>query len=925
MEPGSQLGRYKIVRKIGEGGMGEVFLAEDPKLSRPVAVKILSADFTSDSDRMLRFIYEAKAASALNHPNIITIYEINDEGEAPFIAMEYVEGETLGRRMKAAPLEIHETIDIAIQVATALAAAHGASVVHRDVKPDNVILRPDGLVKVLDFGLAKQIEGSDSGDYEADGIMNVRTRPGLVMGTVAYMSPEQARGKLVDARSDIFGFGSMVYQMVSGRLPFTGENDLDVVSSILHKEPRALSESARFIPHDVEVLIKKALRKNRDERYQTMRELLADLKDIREDLRSHSSGARNGHGNGNGHISNGHLAVGLSDLERGMPTEQMPAADAPSTRELSMAPSTLSGILMSEIKAHPVRSLGFSVVAAALLVAIGIGIIEIGERFRKPDSFQTMKLDKLTFSGNVASEQAAVSPDGKYFAYVTEVAGEQGLWVKQTATDSNVRIVEPSTKRYNGITFSPDANYVYFTVIEKEGTSSLYQVSALGGTPRRIAQDAKGPIAFSPDGRRIVFVRKEVALIVANSDGSEARELAQAGDDNRWLRISWSPDGATLAVSYFSASDSKDHLGLLSIADGTRRSLDAAGWLRIRGLAWLPSSELLVSGRDDAAQFSQIWAVDPSNGSRRRVTNDLSSYQGISVTADGTLIVSTQQNTLSNLWVGSANTEAVRVTSEIGKSDGMSGISFSRDDRIFYTTRLRGTQDIWVIRADGTGSKQLTFNTGANFSPAVTPDGKTVIFVSTRDGSPALWRMDPDGDDQRRLTDQPGAQTDPDVTSDGQWVLYQLTSPDNKATIWKLPVAGGAPSQVTRAECVHPKASPDGRYFVCDYGLAENGSTIKTAVMSISDGGTVHIFNEPDLVRSRNIRWSADSRWLVYSAGKDRVDNLWRIPVEGGEPQQITAFTSDQIFRFDIDNATGRYVVARGSDTSDAVLISNFK
>jgi serine/threonine protein kinase/sugar lactone lactonase YvrE len=920
MNTGDWLGRYKIVRKIGEGGMGEVFLADDPKLNRPIAVKILSADFAADSDRMMRFVHEAISASALNHPNIITIYEINDENDIPFIAMEFVEGETLGRRMKSSGLEIHETLDIAIQVATALAAAHEASVVHRDIKPDNVILRPDGLVKVLDFGLAKQVESTTASDFEAQIIPNVQTHPGLVMGTVAYMSPEQARGKLVDARSDIFSFGSMLYQMVSGRLPFVGENDIDVVGSILHKEPRSLSQSARTIPHDVEGLIKKSLRKNRDERYQTMRELLADLKEIREELRLNS---KNSNGNGNG---NGNSGSRLNDFERGMPTEKMNAADVHSTDELSMAPSTLSGILISEIKAHPVKSLGLSVLIAAALAGLLYGAYRFSDSFRRPESFQTMRFEKLTFSGNVAAEQAAVSPDGKYFAYVTQEAGEQSLWVKQTATDSNVQIVPPSANRYNGLTFSPDANRVYFTVIEKEGTSSLYQVPALGGPARRLATDAKGPVAFSPDGRSIVFVRSQTSLIIANADGTMPRTIAKAADGKHWLRMAWSPDGSTIAATTFSPKDSNDHLVQVSVADGTEKPVSSPPWLRLRGVSWLSDGSLVVSGRDPDTQYSQIWIVDPANGTRRRLTNDLNNYQGLSMTSDGRTIVSTQQNILSNIWAADASAQkAAKITSEIGKSDGMSGIAAAPDGKIIYTTRIKGTQDLWIINGDGSGNRQLTFDAGSNFSPSVSPDGRHIIFVSTRGGDLSLWRMNFDGSDPVQITSDPGSEIDPVVSPDGKWVVYQITDGNNRSTIWKTGIDGGQPVQLTTVASGNPAVSPDGKFIACNYGTASQDSAVKIAIIPIDGSDPVRTIDSPAMVRSRSLRWSADGRSLVYVDGKNQVDNLWSQPIDGGTARQLTEFTSDRIFRFDSSVISGRYVFARGTDTSDAVMISDFR
>ncbi|HLA96763.1 MAG TPA: protein kinase, partial [Pyrinomonadaceae bacterium] len=762
MNTGDWLGRYKIVRKIGEGGMGEVFLAEDPKLNRQIAVKILSADFASDSDRMMRFVHEAISASALNHPNIITIYEINDDNDIPFIAMEFVEGETLGRRMKASPLAVHETLDVAIQIATALAAAHEASVVHRDIKPDNMILRPDGLVKVLDFGLAKQVERTSGADFEARTMHNVHTHPGLVMGTVAYMSPEQARGKLVDARSDIFSFGSMLYQMVSGRLPFIGENDVDVVGSILHKEPRPLSQSARPIPHDVELLIKKSLRKNRDERYQTMRELLADLKEIREELRLDSK-----HGNGNG---NGNSGSRMDDLERGMPTERMNAADVNSTSELSMAPRTLSGILMNGIKAHPVKSLGYSVLLSVALAGALYGAYRFADSLRQPEAFQTMRFEKLTYSGNVVSGQAAVSPDGKYFAYVVQNGGEQSLWVKQTTTQSNLQIVQPSGAKFSGLSFSPDSDVVYFGSVEKDNSESIFQVPALGGNSRKLIADGKGPIAFSPDNKRFAFVRGGTLLMTANNDGSDQRLIAKASDGKQWIRTAWSPDGTRIAAAVFSADDSNDHLVEINVADGTEQAVASPGWLRLRGLAWLPNGNgMAVNGRDLDTQLAQLWIVEYPTGARHRITNDLSVYQGLSITANGRTLVSTQQNTLSNLWVKPEGAEqaAAKITSEVGKADGLSGLAWTPTGKVVYTVRTSGTEDLWIINRDGTDNRQLTFNSRSNWSPDVSADGRYIVFVSSRNGNLNIWRTGIDGGNALQLTKDAGTDAEPSISPDG--------------------------------------------------------------------------------------------------------------------------------------------------------------
>ncbi|MGI8640309.1 MAG: protein kinase domain-containing protein [Pyrinomonadaceae bacterium] len=280
---GTHLGRYKIVSKIGAGGMGEVYLAEDTKLERKTALKILPEDLAKDADRMQRFVREAKSASALNHPNIITIYEIGEADNKHFIAAEYIEGETLHSRLKTQPLNIKAALDIAIQVASALDAAHRAGIIHRDIKPENVMIRPDGFVKLLDFGIAKLTEkqGEINSDSEAATAIKAHTTPGMIIGTANYMSPEQARGKEIDVRSDIFSFGVMLYQMLAGKLPFEGENALEMIGAILKDEPKPLDSD---VPTEITKIIGKCLRKDRDERYQTIKDVLIDLKDVKQDL-----------------------------------------------------------------------------------------------------------------------------------------------------------------------------------------------------------------------------------------------------------------------------------------------------------------------------------------------------------------------------------------------------------------------------------------------------------------------------------------------------------------------------------------------------------------------------------------------------------------------------------------------------------------
>ena len=352
---GTRLERYEILSQLGAGGMGEVFLAQDTKLDRRVALKILTEEFAQDGDRMRRFVQEAKSASALSHPNIITIYEIGDADGSHFIATEYVEGETLTRRLRREPMSLRSSLDIAIQIASALQAAHNAGIVHRDIKPDNVMIRPDGLVKLLDFGIAKLTEKNrEPVDEETATAIKGGTSPGMIVGTAAYMSPEQARGKQIDPRTDIFSFGVVLYEMLTLKQPFEGENPMDLIGAILHKEPKPIRQLLPEIPQDIERLINKTLRKDREERYQTAKDLLIDLRDAKQELEAQSR------------------------LERTTPLNQ----EGPDTLILTAAtvdiPHTTSSAeyLVSEITKRK-RSLAVLVV---LLASIGLGYWVFGNR-----------------------------------------------------------------------------------------------------------------------------------------------------------------------------------------------------------------------------------------------------------------------------------------------------------------------------------------------------------------------------------------------------------------------------------------------------------------------------------------------------------------------------------------------------------------
>ena len=469
---GQSISHYEIIGPIGRGGMGEVYLAKDKLLNRRVALKLLPADYTKLKDRLRRFQQEAQAASALNHPNILTIYELGQVDGQQFIATEFVEGETLRQRLKRAPLTQSETLDIAIQMASALSAAHRAGIVHRDIKPENIMLRPDGYVKVLDFGLAKltQQEERVPEPIETD---KTETSSGLVMGTVKYMSPEQAQGLQVDQRSDIFSFGVVLYEMLAGRAPFEGETSSELITSILRKEPSSLTNA----PDEMRRLISNALHKKKEVRYQTIEDLLVDLKGLREDKAVTGAGAQVTSQTVNGSALSTSAAEGASTV---------------STFEY----------VVSGIKRHKT---GAALVLASLaIVALGatFGLNRLGSTPRS--SSKGILMTRIPDTDRAAG--VAISPNGEYIAYaqmsnVGKPSLKQSLWVLQVATNIRVEIVPPAEIEYGGLTYSQDGGDIYYV-----NNNVLYKTPAGGGEATKVLSDVDGAISFAPDGRQFAFV-----------------------------------------------------------------------------------------------------------------------------------------------------------------------------------------------------------------------------------------------------------------------------------------------------------------------------------------------------------------------------------------------------------------------------------
>lgn len=565
---GKQLGPYKITAVLGSGGMGEVYLAQDGRLGRNVALKLLPDYFTADDQRLRRFQQEARAVSALNHPNIITIFEIGQSESIRFLATEYIEGETIRQRLSGATLSVREALDIAIQVASALDAAHQAGIVHRDIKPENIMLRRDGYVKVLDFGLAKLSESQSAADNtETPTIAQVDTDPGTVLGTVNYMSPEQARGLALDSRTDLFSLGVVLYEMITARPPFEGKTAGELIALIISKQPPPLARYSNEAPEALQWIVTKALTKDREDRYQTARDMMVDLRRLKQELEFEAARAQ---------VITPYLDEPIATETRSQNVIDTGDKLARKTGDAIALTTSSTEVILSEIRRHKKGAALILVGLAIVIAGLAMGISKlISQKQTTPLSsqpFGKMKLTRLTTTGK--ANCAAISPDGKYVAHALGGKGQQSLWLRHIATGSDTEIVPADHVDYNALTFSPDGNYIYFLRWESV-ENGMYRVPVLGGSVKMLARDVDGAISLSPDGQQLAYVRgypqrDEGIIATANADGTGEQHLITHSQRDVYSSRSawgpsWSPDGEMIAYVLRSAETAGSHWNVMAI------------------------------------------------------------------------------------------------------------------------------------------------------------------------------------------------------------------------------------------------------------------------------------------------------------------------------------------------------------------------
>jgi Tol biopolymer transport system component len=897
LKPGQALGSYEITSFISRGGMGEVYLAQDRRLGRRVALKLLPSSVTKDASRLSRFEQEARAASALNHPNIITIYEIREADSTLIIATEFVEGETLRQRLVTGALSLHKALNISIQIADALAAAHKAGIIHRDIKPENIMIRPDGYVKILDFGLAKLVESASPISSAEAPTRKIMTGTGVIIGTVGYMSPEQARGQTVDARSDIFNLGAVIYEMVTGQKPFDGETTSDVFAAILKTNPPPLSHFAPDAPAELVRIIDKALRKDREERYQVVKDLLLDLKSLKEELDfqakldrsvTPSKSAEKPEANSQSQ----HAATVKPPLE---------------TSEIKTAVSTITHSLSAEIKRHKT---GAVVMITALVVAMTaciFGLYTLVNRSRPQiiDTPQVLTTSQITFSPGLDGFPS-FSPDGKSVVYSSDQNGSFEIYIKQlTPGGGELQLTNDGLQNFHP-SWSPDGQRIAYHSKKRGG---IWIVSAIGGVPKQLAESGARP-AWSPDGSMIAFqsggmgevfasrtLPPSTIWITPSQGGGPARQVTKPGNPlGGHASPSWSPDGKRLV---FEASDFLlSSIWTIGIEGGDARKIVSPGNNPIyapdgQDIYFLGSSGLSkIRVSPAGAPIGDLTSLLPS-GSGTRQAN-------ASISADGKKIAYSAIRTSSNLWMVSLKHGSddpmgspTAFTGDTSQRNNL--VRFSPDGRKLALNRWRpGTSaDIWIADADGKKLVQLTNNPATDSQPGWFPGGDKLAFLSDRDSDHmTMWTISlATGKEEPFLDLGEGVQYAA-LSPDGKQVAFNLNR-DGAVNVWVYSVTNGQRKQLTFDSQLmgFPCWSPDGQFLAFEQQRGDN-----SYLMVIPSGGGQPTQLTFDQSTDFPSGWGPDGDKIVFAGQRDGIWNIYWISRSSKAQKQLTNYSKLNAF-----------------------------
>jgi len=890
---GEQIGSYRIQRRLGSGGMGEVYLALDTRLGRQVALKFLSRSLVRDEQTMIRFEQEARTASALNHPSILTIYEVGQHGDEQFIAGEFIDGVTLRSELERHDIALGDALNLAIEIASALVASHRAGIIHRDLKPSNIMLRNDGYVKVIDFGLAKltaaareSLSGSGRGG-------EAPTYPGSLLGTVGYMSPEQARGEEVDSRTDLWSLGVILYEMIAGRRPFNGPTDSHVMVAIMEQDAPLIAEA----PAGLTKILQRALAKDREQRYQSAEEMLSNLRELRQGL------------------------------------------------DLSVSSMRVAALSVRHGRRRPWGWIGAG--AAVLVLLAAVWLVFLRERWAGPETFEIGARRQLTYNGRI--RQVAISPSGDLVAMaVGQRDVNEAVMLRRTEgrIGEEAMVIAPAEQSVEGLTFSNDSKSLWVVIKSGEADmGKLYRAGVAGAgaatngnagvpgamTPQQVLEDIDGPISFSPDGQRFAYVRfaaqetgYRFELAVAETANPTAPWVlaTKQGEESLGRRVAWSPDGREIASVLYGPSETgppEARILLVSAErDQAEKIVPISGWQSIETMAWLNQGRDLIAVLSSPAETydqAQLRAVFTPTGTVRNVTSDGTGYRGVSLSEDRSRLVTVRVTNGARLWLSSEGNWSEGETVG-GESQPAGDLVWGPDGAIVFSSSRLGHRDLWVARPGEAEASRLTASPVADRSPAWAPGTKVVVFSSNRGGPYSLWRLDSGRGVYTQLTH--GAYDDePTISPDARTVVY-TSWPRGRPGLWAVPVAGGEPALLSRLQARSPKFSPDGKLLLCEARADSPSAKWRTYLLSAANASVKRILDEVP-VRS-HAQWVPDGHEISFIQTRSGISNIWAYNLDRGTARQLTHFREEEIWSQAWSQDGRRLALVRGTSSSDAFL-----
>jgi Tol biopolymer transport system component/serine/threonine protein kinase len=865
-----KLAHYEIVEEIGSGGMGVVYKARDTHLDRFVAVKVLPQDKVADADRRLRFIQEAKAATSLNHPNIVVIHDVSEVSGVHFIAMEYVAGKTLQELIPRKGLRLNAALKYAMQIADALAAAHRAGILHRDIKPGNIMVTDDGRVKILDFGLAKLTEAAPSED-EATATLRPQTGEEVIVGTAAYMSPEQAQGRKLDGRSDIFSFGCVLYEMVTGQRAFKGDSTVATLSAILNEQPKPPGAIAEGVPADLEKIIARCMRKDPDRRFHSMADVLNELREVAEESES---------------------GAALRAVHR------------------------------------PRRRWAWAAAGLGAL-AVGAGAWVLWQTQASGPAGEAPTATPLTtYSGMEFAP--AFSPDGNQvaFAWNGEKQDNYEIYVKLIGPGLPLRLTNNPNPDF-APAWSPDGRWIAFRRNLGGGKAALLLVPALGGPERKIADIAIVPESayqkpsWHPDGSWIALCDRgapdqPVAIHVLSPSSGERRRITIPATSDEDRSPAFSPDGRTVAFARM-LSLSETDLFTIAFSGGAARGEPKRLTFDRRfkmGPTWTRDGGEIVYGAGQTGN-SALWRVraDGSAGPQRmRSIGTDGALPAIS--RDGRRLAYTRR--WRDLDVLRARLPGGVPEPLISSTRSEENARFSPDgSKIAFRSDRSGDAEVWVCDSDGSNAMQLTSIAGANLGGINwSPDGKRIVFASNVQGHGDIYAIAPDGGTPARLTSEASNENMPSWSRDGRWI-YFASDRSASLNVWKMPPGGGAAVQVTRNGGLVSSESSDGKWL---YYTKNQGPRTDIWRMPLSGGGETRVLE--------SVYWSsfditADGIYFV-AAGRRLDIQFLRFSTGSSEP----AVTWEKPAALGLSLSPDRRAIlfaVHEQDGADLMLVENFR